>query len=54
MDFLEDKIMFKIDSTTLNDKETFVIAEGGLNHNGDVNIGKKLIDAAKKIGSKCY
>ena len=51
MDFLEDKIMFKIDSTTLNDKETFVIAEGGLNHNGDVNIGKKLIDAAKKSGA---
>ncbi len=43
--------MFKIDTTTLNDKETYVIAEGGLNHDGDVNIAKKLIDAAKKSGA---
>ena len=51
MDFLKSEIMFKIDSTVLNDKETYVIAEGGLNHNGDVEIGKKLIDAAKKSGA---
>ena len=36
--------MFKIDSTTLTEKNTYVIAEGGLNHNGDINIAKKLID----------
>ncbi|GAG07672.1 unnamed protein product, partial [marine sediment metagenome] len=26
---------------------TFVIAEAGINHNGDVNIAKKMIDVAK-------
>lgn len=29
---------------------TFIIAEAGLNHNGDINIAKKLIDEAKKAG----
>ena len=43
--------MFKIDSTTLTEKNTYVIAEGGLNHNGDINIAKKLIDSAKKCGA---
>jgi sialic acid synthase SpsE len=51
---MEDEIMFKIDSTTLNDKETFVIAEGGLNHNGNVDIGKKANRCSKKIWSKCH
>ena len=26
----------------------FIIAEAGINHNGDVNLAKKLIDAAKE------
>ena len=43
--------MFKIDSTTLTEKNTYVIAEGGLNHNGDINIAKKLIDSAKECGA---
>ena len=43
--------MFKIDSTIINEKETYVIAEGGLNHNGDVKIAKALIDAAKNCGA---
>ena len=42
--------MFKIDSTILTEKNTYVIAEGGLNHNGDINIAKKLIDSAKECG----
>lgn len=29
----------------------FVIAEVGINHNGDINIAKKLIDAAKDAGA---
>jgi len=29
----------------------FVVAEAGLNHNGDVDIAKKMIDAAKKSGA---
>ena len=34
-----------------NGSGTFIIAEGGLNHNGSFSIAKKLIDNAKK--SKC-
>jgi len=29
---------------------TFLIAEIGINHNGDINIAKKLIDEAKIAG----
>lgn len=29
----------------------FIIAEAGVNHNGDIEIAKKLIDAAKKAGA---
>ena len=32
-------------------KECFIIAEAGSNHNGDVKIGKKLIEAAKQAGA---
>lgn len=28
----------------------FIIAEAGINHNGDINIAKKMIDAAKESG----
>lgn len=31
-------------------KKIFVIAEIGINHNGDINIAKKLIDMAKSCG----
>ena len=34
-----------------HNNKTFIIAEAGLNHNGNLNIAKKLIDHAKKI--KC-
>ena len=30
---------------------TFIIAEAGVNHNGDIAIAKKLIDAAKEAGA---
>ncbi len=29
---------------------SYIIAEIGINHNGDLNIAKKLIDVAKKAG----
>ncbi len=29
----------------------FIIAEAGVNHNGEINLAKKLIDAAKKSGA---
>lgn len=30
-----------------DDYPVFIIAEAGINHNGDINIAKKLIDMAK-------
>lgn len=35
----------------LNHKNSFVIAEAGINHNGSLKIAKKLIDAAKRSGA---
>ena len=32
-------------------KQVFVIAEIGVNHNGDIKLAKRLIDAAKKCGA---
>jgi N-acetylneuraminate synthase/N,N'-diacetyllegionaminate synthase len=29
----------------------FIIAEAGVNHNGDINLAKELVDAAKKAGA---
>ena len=29
----------------------YIIAEAGVNHNGDINLAKKLIDEAKKSGA---
>ena len=34
-------------------KPCFIIAEAGINHNGDLNIAKKMIDAAKQAGVDC-
>jgi N,N'-diacetyllegionaminate synthase len=31
--------------------KTYIIAEAGVNHNGDINIAKKLIDVAKDAGA---
>jgi N,N'-diacetyllegionaminate synthase len=31
--------------------KVFIIAEAGVNHNGDINLAKKLIDAAKDAGA---
>lgn len=31
----------------------FIIAEVGINHNGDINIAKQMIDEAKKAGADC-
>ncbi|OFX85982.1 MAG: N-acetylneuraminate synthase [Bacteroidetes bacterium GWF2_33_16] len=35
----------------LNIKGTFIIAEAGVNHNGDINLAKKLIDVAADSGA---
>ena len=31
--------------------KTIIIAEAGVNHNGDIKIAKKLVDIAKKHGA---
>jgi len=33
--------------------KTYVIAEAGVNHNGDISIAHKLIDEAKRAGANC-
>ena len=33
--------------------KTYIIAEAGVNHNGDINIAHKLIDEAKNAGANC-
>jgi len=42
----------KIGQRFIGDREPcFIIAEAGVNHNGDVRLAKKLIDAAQKAGA---
>ncbi len=43
--------MFQIDSKLIADSDTYVIAEGGLNHNGQIKIAKQLIETAKDCGA---
>ena len=33
--------------------KTYIIAEVGVNHNGDIKIAHKLIEEAKKAGADC-
>lgn len=35
----------------MNNQKTFVIAEAGVNHNGDIKLALQLIDAAKEAGA---
>ena len=46
---LNEKIIIN-NKTIGKDEKAFIIAEAGLNHNGSVNIAKKLVDAAYKSG----
>ena len=34
-------------------KPTYIIAEAGVNHNGDVKLAKRLVEEAKKAGADC-
>src|SRR3989344_2348644 len=36
-----------------NPKAVFIVAEAGVNHNGDLKLAKKMIDAAKDAGADC-
>lgn len=43
--------MLKIRERTISESEkTFIIAEAGVNHNGDMNIAKEMIDVAMEAG----
>ncbi len=43
--------IIKIDNKIISNSErTFMIAEAGVNHNGDINIAKKMIDIAVEAG----
>ena len=42
-----------MDSRWCEKMSTFIIAEVGINHNGDVNIAKEMIDKAKEAGADC-
>jgi N,N'-diacetyllegionaminate synthase len=37
----------------INKSKVYIIAEAGVNHNGDLNIALKLIEEAKKSGADC-
>ena len=36
-----------------NSDNVFFIAEAGINHNGEIQKAKELIDLAKRAGAKC-
>lgn len=36
-----------------NESPCFIIAEAGVNHNGDLNLAKKLVISAKEVGADC-
>ena len=44
---------FKIGEFTVGGPRTFVIAEIGNNHNGSVELAKKLVDASIEAGADC-
>ena len=44
---------FKIGNFTIGGEKTFIIAELSANHNGNIEIAKKTIHAAKEAGADC-
>ena len=51
MDYKEKALI--IGNKKIKDDTIFVIAEIGVNHNGDIKKAFKLIDIAKEIGADC-
>src|SRR5687768_980933 len=41
----------KIGSVEIGRDRVYIIAEAGVNHNGDIRLAKKLVDAAKGAGA---
>lgn len=46
-------VSFNIGNLGIGTGRTFIIAEAGQNHQGDISIAKKMILAAKAIGADC-
>ena len=45
-------VFLEIDGTKIGSTSpTYFIAEAGLNHNGDINLAKKMVDEAKNANS---
>lgn len=44
---------FRIANTTIGCERTFIIAEIGQNHQGDIEVAKEMIATAKLIGADC-
>lgn len=44
---------FRIANTTIGGERTFIIAEIGQNHQGDIEVAKEMIATAKLIGADC-
>ena len=43
---------FQIGNTTISEQEkTFIIAEAGVNHNGNMSLAKEMIDVASESGA---
>ena len=51
---MSDNLSLKINKTNIgNNEPVYLIAEIGINHNGDLQIAKKLIDASWSTGWNC-
>ncbi len=49
-----DDAPFRVGGREIGDAEpVYVIAEIGINHNGDVDLGRRLVDAAVEAGADC-
>lgn len=44
---------FRVANTTIGCERTFIIAEIGQNHQGDIDTAKKMIATAKSVGADC-
>ena len=47
------KIKLTKDRYVGENEKPYIIAELGSNHNGDINLAKRLIDLAKEAGADC-
>ena len=46
-------MLSKFSYKKLQEKKPYIVAEIGSNHNGDINLCKRIIDSAKKNGADC-